>query len=204
MLLHHVDFGFQGLFVLQPDLHGSIARLKLYIVLSNAVVPGRSRLIFIHVIISSLNPDCTARHRTVLCSRPDSCIQRNCVDDFLRRNLLRHPLNSFGHIAKGSYGTGNLRTAPVLVITHDNHIVCHHALLRPFIMCVIVVGHIVIDGKHKPLLSARYGQLPDKLDIILASVLGHLFKIHIDSIKAAAICLTHQNLDNRSPLTRIR
>ena len=29
-------------------------------------------------------------------------------------------------------------------------------------MCVIVVGHIVIDGKHKPLLSARYGQLPDK------------------------------------------
>ena len=42
------------------------------------------------------------------------------------------------------------------------------------------------------------------LDIILASILGHLFKIHIDSIKAAAICLTHQNLDNRSPLTRIR
>ena len=59
-------------------------------------------------------------------------------------------------------------------------------------MCVIVVGHIVIDGKHKPLLSARYGQLPDKLDIILTSILGHLFKIHIDSINPSAYSSIYQ------------
>lgn len=71
----------------------------------------------------------------------------------------------------------------MLVVSHDDHVVCHHALFCPVIVGRIRLGHVVVHGQHQIVAPALDGQLPDKLDEMDAGLTAQLLEIHVDAVQ---------------------
>ena len=79
----------------------------------------------------------------------------------------------------------------MLIITHNNHIICDVALLFLVVETVIYRRNIVIDRQHQPFLSAGNRQLADKLDVMDARRRLQTLKIQIDTVKSITVRLCH-------------
>ena len=87
----------------------------------------------------------------------------------------------------------------MLVVSHDDHIIRHNALLLPVILLVVVLRDIVVHGEHDVVLPALHGQLPDELDVVLAALLRYHLKVHIDAVDPGLEHSRHQLVDEICP-----
>ena len=132
--------------------------------------------------------------------RPDSCIERNRIDNLISRHLFYGLLNTFLHKINGC-NASCFRTAGIMfIISHDNHIICHNSLFLTVVMIGITRRNIIINGQHNAICTARYGQLTDKLNIMLSTVQADLLKVNINSIDSILHCLIDQIVNQGLPM----
>ena len=57
----------------------------------------------------------------------------------------------------------------MLIIAHDNYVICNDSLLLTVILHIIALRNIIVDRQHDSILPASYRQFADELYIMLSA-----------------------------------
>ena len=159
MGIHNVQFYFQGLRIFQPDLAVLSADFFFAVILARFVIPCGGHADLFNPFALHLHSDGIASDLAFVIGSPNSGIERNRIDNLLSRNFFYGLEDTSFHIVDAGNRPRCGRRCPVLVISHDNHIIHNISLL----LTVVETGYrskcVVVNGKDDSLFMRLHTQL---------------------------------------------